>query len=122
MLFRSGMGKSLKAGMQRILSQWLATACVIVLVCDQPRLTSDHLQRMMDCANHSTKPVVCSSYQNTLGVPALFKNEMFGKLLSIGDSEGAKKLIEQNLEEVEAVLFEGGELDIDTPEDLQTIT
>ncbi|MFM7486100.1 MAG: NTP transferase domain-containing protein [Cytophagales bacterium] len=120
--WQKGMGNSLKAGMLGVLSQWPATTEVIVLVCDQPRLTSDHLQRLIKRSGQSSNRVICSSYLNTLGVPALFKNEMFGNLLSMADSEGAKKLIQQNLEDVDSIYFEGGELDIDTPDDLQKIT
>ena len=120
--WQKGMGSSLKVGMQKILSLWPATTEIIVLVCDQPRVTSELMQRLIDRSHHSIKQAICCSYQNTLGVPALFKKEMFPHLLQVSDSEGAKKLIQQNPDKVDSVQFEGGKLDIDTPEDLQQIT
>ncbi len=92
-----------------------------MLVCDQPKLTEQHLQHLNECAANHAQAIACSSYGTTLGVPALFKQEMFTFLQQIGDNEGAKKLIQQHLEEVVSIPFDGGEIDIDTPEDLKKL-
>lgn len=119
--WQKGMGSSLKAGIRQILAAWPATAAIIVLVCDQPRLTGSHIQKLIQSSLVSEKHIISSCYRNTLGVPALFKKKMFKKLLRVDDAEGAKKIIQQNVEDVAAVNFEGGEIDIDTPDDLAHI-
>jgi molybdenum cofactor cytidylyltransferase len=76
---------------------------------------------MVDFSARSAKGIICSSYQNTLGVPAIFKKEIFQALLTVADKQGAKKLILDNRSLVDAVEFMGGEVDIDTPEDLKIL-
>jgi len=117
--WKNGMGHSLKTGLTALLKKWPHTSAVIVLVCDQPLLTASHLENLIEVARTSDKPIVSSCYKNVLGVPALFKKELFAELLALGDSEGARKLIQQKKNEVEAVDFPGGEIDLDTPEDVK---
>lgn len=120
--WKEGMGSSLKAGVESLLKTWSNTSGILILVCDQPKLTINHLRNLLAHASQSEKPIICSSYQNTLGVPALFKKELFEKLVRIGNGEGAKKIIEQNQIFADSINFVGGEVDIDTPEDLKKIT
>ncbi len=117
--WQNGMGHSLKTGLTALLKKWPHTSAVIVLVCDQPLLTTDHLENLIVVARTSDKPIISSCYKNVLGVPALFKKELFAELLALSDSEGARKLIQQKKNEVEAVDFPGGEIDLDTPEDVK---
>lgn len=119
--WKKGMGSSLKMGLENVLKKWPNTTSLLILVCDQPMLTAEHLQKIMLAATQSEKKIIASFYSNVLGVPALFKKEFFNELLSIDDSEGAKKLIERHKDEVAQVEFIGGEMDIDTPEDLQRL-
>jgi molybdenum cofactor cytidylyltransferase len=119
--WQKGMGHSLKVGVKEILSRWPTAKAILVLVCDQPRLTQQHLELLIEWAANVPQSIVCSSYGTTLGVPALFKKEMFPKLLEIADNEGAKKLIQQHAEQVVSIPFRGGEIDIDTPEDLNKL-
>lgn len=119
--WQKGMGCSLKVGVKEILSRWPTTKAITVLVCDQPRLTEQHLKLLIECAANNAQAIACSSYGSTLGVPALFKKEMFTFLQQTGDNEGAKKLIQQHPEQVVSIPFDGGEIDIDTPEDLNKL-
>ena len=114
-----GMGSSLKAGLRQIVEKNPETKSAIVLVCDQPLLTSSHLNKLAAVAEATNKLIVSSSYNNVLGVPALFKKELFNELLKLDDLEGARKLIQQKKNDVEVVDFRGGEIDLDTPEDVQ---
>ncbi|MFO0330992.1 MAG: NTP transferase domain-containing protein [Bacteroidota bacterium] len=119
--WQKGMGYSLKVGVKEILSRWPTIKAITVLVCDQPRLTEQHLKLLIECAANNAQAIACSSYGSTLGVPALFKKEMFTFLQQTGDNEGAKKLIQQHPEQVVSIPFDGGEIDIDTPEDLNKL-
>ena len=67
------------------------------------------------------KPIVASSYADTLGVPALFDRSCFRRLLALPDDSGAKSLIAARPDDVATVLFEEGAIDIDTPEDFQRL-
>ncbi len=63
------------------------------------------------------KPIVASAYAETLGVPALFARSCFPELLSLGNEQGAKVVIASHPDEVAAVAFPGGAIDIDTAAD-----
>ena len=88
--WEKGIGCSLKSGVSHLLKLKPKTTSILVLVCDQPSLTSTHLQKIIDMAETSDQKIISSSYKNVLGVPALFKKEIFEELKSIGDDERKK--------------------------------
>jgi molybdenum cofactor cytidylyltransferase len=69
----------------------------------------------------SGKPIVASSYSGTLGIPAFFDRSCFETLLALPDNSGAKALITARPDDVAAVLFEAGAIDIDTPADFEQL-
>jgi molybdenum cofactor cytidylyltransferase len=58
--------------------------------------------------------VVCQ-YDNTLGVPALFKKALFDDLLRLDAERGAKPLINQYQRHLAVVPFPKGKIDLDFP-------
>ncbi|HEX3818173.1 MAG TPA: hypothetical protein VHW03_07785, partial [Chthoniobacterales bacterium] len=68
------------------------------------------------------KSMVACAYAGTVGVPALFGREYFSGLRSLGDEEGAKKLLLSQPNDLVTVEFSGGAIDIDTPADLAAIS
>lgn len=114
-----GMGSSLKAGMDFIQGFLSDTTAVMVLVCDQPLLTADHLNNLIEKYRSTSASVVASAYSGVLGVPALFDASLFAEIRSIDDKHGARQIIEKNKAGAKQVDFPEGELDIDTPEDYQ---
>jgi CTP:molybdopterin cytidylyltransferase MocA len=88
---------------------------VLLLVCDQPALTRQHVHRLLDARSGGTR-VAASRYAGSLGVPALFAREMFGALLALQGDLGAKCLI-QGEQEAVAVDWPAGAMDIDVPLD-----
>lgn len=117
--WQSGMGNSLKVGLQKLLKEDPLLDAVLISVCDQPLLSSSHIHNLIQAAMTAPTRVVASAYEKTFGVPALFKNEIFSKLLSIDDHEGAKKIIQQLPDQITSVDFPGGAVDLDTMEDYQ---
>lgn len=115
--WQRGMGNSLKFGLAEVRNSNPCLDAVIIIVCDQPAVTTSHLKALMDVGERSTKPITASSYKGTLGVPVLFKKEFFDELASIGDSHGAAKLIRDHAGDVEKVQLAGGETDLDTIND-----
>lgn len=120
--WQSGMGSSIKTGVKFIRENYGDCTGVIVLVCDQPLLKADHIGKLIHQQKHSGKSIVASSYAGTIGVPVLFKNEIFPELLAMNDSEGAKKIILKNKDKLIGVDFPEGEIDLDTPEDFRKFT
>jgi len=119
--WKKGMGSSLKAGLNFILAQNKSLKGILVMVCDQPLLTSTHLQQLVHTFKQTKSDIVASYYAGTAGVPALFSQALFHELQLIGDMEGAKKVIQHNLHKTTTIPFEGGAVDIDTPEDYERL-
>lgn len=117
--WRKGMGNSLKTGLTEALAADPAMDAVLIMLCDQPMVTSVYLIRMMETAAASGKPVVASSYGGTLGVPVVFRKSAFTRLMQIGDEAGAARLIRDRPSDVEPIDFPGGAIDLDTPEDVR---
>ena len=112
-----GMGSSLKAGLHYLKSTSDKSEAVIIMVCDQPLLTSLHLDKLIDSYHSTRKSIIASSYSGSIGVPALFDQSMFGQLALLEDAQGAKRIIESNMNVVEKIDFPEGSIDLDTPED-----
>jgi molybdenum cofactor cytidylyltransferase len=112
-----GIGHSIKTGLREVLKTDAGTEAVVVLVCDQPRLTQQHLFNLIHQYKKAKPGIVASSYSGTLGVPALFDKSVFNELLSIEDDQGAKKILKNYRAAIPSVNFIGGEIDLDTPAD-----
>jgi molybdenum cofactor cytidylyltransferase len=117
--WETGMGSSLKTGLQFALKLNPAITAVVVVVCDQPLLSSDHLNELIRIYSETRKKIVGSHYGGSDGVPALFAQAHFKEILSLNNHEGAKKIIQSHISEIARVDFPPGEFDIDTPEDYQ---
>jgi CTP:molybdopterin cytidylyltransferase MocA len=102
------MATSIAAGIRSVDPDLDVEGC-IVMTCDMPAVTPEHLRRLM-----SARCVTASAYAGRRGVPAYFPREIFPNLTELRGDEGARAL----LKEAQSVELEGGDLDIDTDEDL----
>jgi molybdenum cofactor cytidylyltransferase len=116
-----GMTSSLRKGLMALKYFSPDTECAIFAVCDQPYITPDLFLEMISVGGKSPKPIVACLYNNVLGTPVLFKKEYFDALLSLKDSEGARKILQTHPESVEAVPFPMGIFDVDTMQDYTSL-
>jgi molybdenum cofactor cytidylyltransferase len=120
--WQKGMGNSLKKGLIHLKDKNDSLDAVIVLVCDQPYLSSDIINKLIEEFEQTKRKIVASIYAGIIGVPALFDSSMFEKILHLDDEQGAKKLIQQQqLANVKAVEFPKGIIDLDFPEDYESL-
>ena len=113
--WESGMGSSLKAGLQKVVRSMPEISGVLVMVCDQPFVTPAHLRALTDGLDISGIKAVFSQYAGTAGVPAAFSKDLFYQIQALDDDQGAKKIIQQlNKEEYSVVDLKDGEIDLDT--------
>jgi CTP:molybdopterin cytidylyltransferase MocA len=106
-----GMASSIRSGV-RAASQSCAEG-VVILACDQPAVTAEHLRELIEASDHGTR-IVGSGYAQRKGVPAYFPASAFAQLLELRGDTGARDL----LVSAHAIPLANGELDIDTREDL----
>ncbi|BDG03194.1 nucleotidyltransferase family protein [Anaeromyxobacter oryzae] len=115
--YETGMASSLRRGLARLTECAPDAAGVVVLACDQPRVSAEHVEALVEAQRQAGKLVAASSYSGALGVPALFAAAVFPELLALEGDRGARGVVERDPARVCAVPLEGGELDVDTPED-----
>jgi molybdenum cofactor cytidylyltransferase len=102
-----GMASSIRVGVGLALNAY----GVVIMACDQPAVSAEHLRRLM----LGGEVVVASEYAGRRGVPAYFPARVFGELMELRGDVGAREL----LREAKCVGLAGGELDVDTSEELE---
>jgi len=114
--WQEGIASSMRAGLKALEEIAPDAAGVLIMPCDQPRLTVEHLSRLVD--SFVDESIVASTYAGVRGVPAVFPRNAWGELMKLRGDAGARKLLVRPPCEVVEVAFAGGEIDIDAPEDL----
>ncbi|MBO3458633.1 nucleotidyltransferase family protein [Aetokthonos hydrillicola Thurmond2011] len=114
-----GMGASIKIGVEAVCALSEVPEAVIVMLCDQPLVSDQLLDRLITKYKVSGKQMIVSTYGDTLGVPALFSRAFYPELMSLKLNTGAKQLILQHRSEMEAIAFPEGAIDLDTPTDYE---
>lgn len=114
-----GMGSSLRSGMQAVSQLSPPPKSVLLLVCDQPRLSLEHLHRLLHQHRTGSFPVTASAYNEGAGVPALFAASLFPELLALSADRGARDVIRSHPGLTQTVPWRDGAFDLDSPEDLQ---
>jgi molybdenum cofactor cytidylyltransferase len=120
--WETGMGSSIIAGMQALLKHHDVPPVVAILVADQPLLKAKHLAAMRELLSSSETSTVAAQYSGTVGVPALFKRELFQALISLQPEAGARSLLRGSDAKVTPFPLPEAAVDIDTPEDFEVLT
>ncbi|MDQ2747020.1 MAG: nucleotidyltransferase family protein [Acidobacteriota bacterium] len=119
--WKQGMGGSAKIGLKKLLETNAELRGVIIMVCDQPFVSVDLLEKIIAEFDEMNAPIIACQYASTLGVPALFAAELFPELLALKPAHGAKHLIKKHLSKTVAVPFPEGAFDIDTAADYEKL-
>jgi molybdenum cofactor cytidylyltransferase len=119
--WEKGMGTSIKTGIEKLLEIDRETEGAVLTVCDQPFVTSEIINQLAENFYREKSLIVASAYAETLGVPALFSRELFSELTNLKNKGGAKEIIARFSDEVAAVDFPEGAIDIDTMEDFRCL-
>lgn len=117
--FALGVSSSIKTGLRAVSAPM--TDALIVMLCDQPLLTTENLFALRDSFLKNQSLIVASVYENTTGVPALFSRAVFDDLMNLENDEGAKKIIKKYRAEAVFIFAPEAALDVDTPEDYEKL-
>ncbi len=117
--WEQGIASSIHAGLEALESHAPESSGAMLLACDQSRLTAGHLRSMLEeFGAHSDNVIVASRYAGAPGVPAIFPRSAFAGLRALQGDRGARSLLANPPCMLIEVDLPGGEIDIDTPEDL----
>jgi molybdenum cofactor cytidylyltransferase len=118
--FRSGLSTSLRAGVEAIEPSTLAA---IILLGDQPGVTADIVDQLIEEGRRSRRPIVVPEYAGTRGNPVMFDAMIFPELRTIEGDQGARAVIARDPARVATVCFSFEmPADVDTPEDYARLT
>ena len=118
-----GMGSSINCG-ARLMPQ--AVDGVLLTVCDQWRLTSEDLDRLIRSwiSDISAIYVACWDDGDAFisGPPVIFPRKLIPELKGMHPARGAGQLIDRHMDMVQYVKMENAGFDLDRPEDLERLT
>ena len=117
----SGMGSSIRTGIEAVNALGQNVEAVVITLCDQPFVSPELINQLVETYRRSDKAIVACEYADTLGVPALFHHTFFSQLMTLKQGEGAKQIIGKYINQVTSVPFLQGLIDIDTPNDYQQL-
>jgi molybdenum cofactor cytidylyltransferase len=117
-VWAEGMSSSIRCGV-RALAAIDEIGAAILLLCDQPFVTSEVIMRLVAAYHARRTLLVAAEYEadgeQTRGVPALFARRLFPELLALRGAEGARRLIRRHIAETTLVAVPEAAFDVDTP-------
>ena len=119
--WETGMGSSVRVGVEALVEAQAEASAVVLLLCDQPLVNADVISALVAARRATGRAVVASQYGGSFGVPALFDRTLFDELTRLDAHAGAKQIIRRHAPQAHFVPFPGGEFDVDTPEDFSRL-
>src|SRR5437773_3458500 len=119
--WQEGMASSICCGLKKLLEKYPSIEGAIITVCDQPYISAAVLNDMITTQQKTGKRIVACSYGEIIGPPALYHKAFFPEVMKLRGDAGARKIIQQNMDEVATVLFPQGRIDIDTEADYDAL-
>jgi molybdenum cofactor cytidylyltransferase len=107
--WQEGMASSIRLGVGALKFAAQDAEGVMLMTCDQPTVTAKHLSQLT-----SRTEATASRYAGRNGIPAFFPKNHFDSLMGLTGDKGAREL----LVTAQSEDLPGGELDVDTAEDL----
>ncbi len=120
--WKEGMASTIRYGLQTLVEMNPQVDAVIFLVADQPFVTAELLNNLMDVHRKKQNSIVASKYGTTFGTPVLFAKRFFPELIELTGDVGAKSLVRKYMSEAAFVFFPKGKIDIDTKEDYESLS
>jgi molybdenum cofactor cytidylyltransferase len=121
--WETGIASSVQAAVNHVQAiQTIRPKGVAILLADQPKITATHLQRMREIFLGSGADVIAAQYAGALGVPAIFSERVFNKLLTLTGDRGARQLLQDPSLTVLPFPLPEAAIDIDTPDDFSQLT
>ncbi len=114
-----GQSEGLKLGVRNALE----ANAYMFLVGDQPFLTSELINRLIEEYNVSSLPIAVPYYNNHRGMPIIISSIFKEELLKITGDKGARDIVERNICKAKKTYIQDERLgmDIDNQEDLNKL-
>ena len=120
--WETGMASSIRVGIEELVSVDSDTDAAVLMLCDQPHVDAQVISDLIAAHRTNGRPIIASTYGGSFGVPALFSSALFDELIRLEGRSGAKEIIKRHASEAHFLPLEGGEVDVDTPDDFSRLT
>lgn len=120
-MWREGLSSSIRCGLTSVLNTSPETEAIVLVLCDQPFLTTDILIKIVEKYHSSGQPIIHCKYGDVCGPPTLFHKSLFPNLMELKGGQGAKKVVDMFPDRRVYIDFPEGKMDIDTQEDYQQL-
>ena len=101
--YKQGMSTSLRTGLQAIAQLDRMVSGVIVLLGDQPLITTYVIDRLIEAWKETEKQIVAPLYNGRRGNPVIFGADLFPELMMVTGDEGGRSVIEQHRQDIARV-------------------
>ena len=119
--WQDGMTSSIISGLKEAINLSPDIDAAIILMCDQPFLSSSVLLEMIEAYMSTGKEIIQCKYGDNYGPPVLFDQSLFASIMALNEKNGARSIIRQHPEKVAFVSFPDGCIDIDTEADFEKL-
>jgi len=113
-----GMSSSIRAGLKALAAESAGPNAVVIMLCDQPLVSAQFLNRLVAVHQSSGKGIVAAEYGGEGGVPALFSRAYYPELAALRGSRGAKPVIVRYANQAERIPWPEAAIDVDRREDI----
>jgi molybdenum cofactor cytidylyltransferase len=120
--WEQGMGASIRVGLTALETISPNLEGIVVMLCDQPLLTAEFLDSLVQTHRDTRCPLVVSEYADTHGVPAFFSRALFLELHALTGTQGAKQIIMRHASDTMVLPFSAGTFDVDTESDYERLS
>ena len=116
-----GMGRSIAQGTELVLAAVPGITRMLLLLPDQPLVSTDHLQEL--CARSAASDhLVATAYPDGLaGAPAVIPRPWFNDLLQLSGDSGARNLLRSGPDKVLVACPASDLEEVDSPDDYQRL-
>ncbi|WP_370476633.1 nucleotidyltransferase family protein [Tamlana flava] len=116
--WKQGLGSSISFAANYLLKSNLKIEGVLFMLADQPTITFDFLNELIQKFEPNKSQIIATDYENgKYGVPVVFDRIYLGALSKLKGDDGAKLLIKENQSLVRAIKPSKKNVDLDTIED-----
>lgn len=118
--WETGMASSICTGIEQLILT-AETNAAVVMLCDQPLVDADDIDRLIAAYRTTGAPLVAAKYNGTHGVPAIFGKLLYPSLLGLTGLQGAKNIILDHSADLAEIPVPAAAFDIDTLADYQRL-
>lgn len=118
--WQQGMATSIHTGLRALTRANTNTTGALIMLCDQPLITTEHLNNLLDMfAHHRSQVIVATAFANVVGSPCIFSREVFEALYQLKGDKGARQIFDEPPQKLVTVPFKPAAVDVDTMEDYE---